>query len=160
MSDFTTLLGLNNCLYLDTAQSMHDFIPDQPIYQWEFTDQDAPVLGVGIPAIPDPGFPMGAVHSSELNYFFPNFDNTTKINGPDLASRSRQLAEKMLDYWTSFARNGFPASDGAPVWSISPNPETTVMRLDPVALGQYNSQVEHRCVFWKALYPEFLGQMR
>ena len=160
MSDFTTLLGLNNCLYLHTAQSIQYVVPSQPIYRWEFTDKNALVLGVGIPATPNPGFPMGAAHSSELNYFFPNFDNTTKVSGPNLGPQSQQLAEKMLNYWTSFARNGFPTSDGAPVWSTSPHPETTVMRLDPVALGQYNSQVEHRCVFWKALYPEFLSPRR
>ena len=44
-----------------------------PVYEFVFGDRAAP------PVTTDPGFEMGAVHSSELPYLFPHFDNTTKL---------------------------------------------------------------------------------
>ena len=163
MSDYNPLIGINNCLYLHTADTIRRFSPGQPVFQWEFADENAPVLGVGIPATPDPGFHIGAAHSTELNYLFPNFSNTSAIDGPELSPASQKLSGLMLDYWTSFARDGVPKTDrkseGPAVWPAAANARM-VLRLEPGNVGFYNADAAHKCGFWRKLFPKELGPVR
>jgi para-nitrobenzyl esterase len=146
MSDYTPGNGLNNCVYLETAQAASAFVK---VYEYEFADRDAP------PVTADPGFEMGAVHSAELPYQFPGFSNTTKLDGPVLAPSSQRLANQMMDYWTSFARTGIPKAADAPPW-ISFSSGADVMRLDPGKVGRFDASGEHHCDFWRKLYPAAL----
>jgi para-nitrobenzyl esterase len=151
MSDYIPTPGINNCMYHFSAGLLSKV---NPVYVFEFADRDAPVLGVGI-APPDPGFKMGAVHSSELNYLFPKLDNTSKINAPDLAPASQKLADQMIGYWSSFIKTGVPVAAGAPKWPRYTGPKS-VLRLEPGKIGTYDAAKEHHCAFWKKLYPEQL----
>lgn len=160
LSDFNPQLGINNCLYLRSSDVILNTYSryNKPIYQFEFADEAAPVCGVGI-ADPCPPFPMGPVHSAELNYLFPNFSNTAKINAPDLAPASQTLANQMVAYWAKFAYTGAPEVTGLPSWpqyagKTQPFGGSSVMLLDPNNVGSYNSDNQHNCsAFWKNQYP-------
>ena len=145
-SDFRPDVGINNCIYLETAKLIRQRVP---VYEFVFADRNAPAVTA------DPGFAMGAVHSSELPYQFPGFDNTTEPAGGHLAPASQKLADQMLAYWTSFARTGKPHAAGAPDWA-SMTSDDRVLKLDPGRLGNFNANAAHKCDFWKRLYPGIL----
>jgi para-nitrobenzyl esterase len=148
MSDFHPTVGLNNCIYLEAAKLIRKRVP---VYELVFGDRDAPEV------TSNPGFEMGAVHSSELPYFFPHFDNTGKVAGPDLKPSSLALAKQMMAYWMSFARTGKPVAKDSPAWpSFKSNAD--VMRFDPGKVGMFDAAAEHKCAFWKTLYPNILTQ--
>jgi para-nitrobenzyl esterase len=154
LSDYNPAVGINNCLYLQTSNVLLNYasrnsLPVIPIYQFEFDDPAAPVCKVGI-AEPCPPYNMGAVHSSELNYLFPNLSNTAAINAPDLAPASQGLANQMVAYWTQFAYTGNPNVAGLPSWPpYAGQQSSTVMLLKPNAVAPYNSDSAHQCTaFW------------
>ena len=154
ISNYNPTIGINNCLYLQTSNVMLNYISrnpgvSAPIYQFEFDDPAAPVCKVGI-AEPCPPYEMGPVHSSELNYLFPNLSNTSAINGPDLAPASQILANQMVSYWAQFAYTGNPNVSGLPTWPLYTGKQTSsVMLLKPEAVAPYDSDDAHQCtVFW------------
>ena len=147
MSDFMPGGGLSNCLFLRTARLASRFVP---VFQYEFADGAAP------PVMPDPGFELGAVHSSELPYFFPRFSNKSVLDGPDLTAPSQQLAEQMVDYWSRFARSGSPGGVGSAGWHRFKT-ATAVLRLQPGALREYDADAAHLCAFWEKMYPDALS---
>ena len=116
-----------------------------------FGDRDAPAVTA------DPGFEMGAVHSSELPYFFPHYDNTSKVAGPDLKPASLVLAKQMTAYWMSFAKSGKPVAKEGPAWPLFKQ-DGDVMRFDPGKVGPFDAGAAHNCGFWKTLYPKLLTQ--
>lgn len=69
----------------------------------------------GYPAADEAG--MHAHHASELPYMWGNLDRTPELwpKIPDTAEEHR-MASAMLDYWTSFARDGQPFAAGEAVW--------------------------------------------
>lgn len=162
LSDYTPQLGINNCLYLHTSDTiLKTRSRSNPIYQFEFDDPDAPVRGVSI-GEPYPPFDMGPVHSSELNYLFPNLSFTSKIDAPDLSPTSQGLANQMVAYWSNFARTGTPNKSGLPQWSSYAGATvayggSSVMLLKPNNVNIYNSDNQHNCsAFWVNQYPNQL----
>ncbi len=147
MSDFTPINGLNNCLFLQTAKFNSAYAPT---YEYGFEDEAAPP-----PIAKAPDFIMGAVHSAELPYQFPNFSNTTKVDAPALPPASAELGKRMVQLWMSFANTGKPTAEGIPAWPAYHAP-TDVLRLDPNNISLFNASVEHQCHFWQGLYPNLL----
>jgi len=70
----------------------------------------------GYPAADEAG--LHGFHASELPFVFGTFDATPphwpKV--PDSESE-RKLSDAMIDYWTSFAKNGTPVAKDAPAWA-------------------------------------------
>jgi para-nitrobenzyl esterase len=145
-SDFVPGGPLSNCLMLQTARLAARYVP---VFEYEFTDADAP------PVMADPGFPMGAVHSAELAYFFPHISYNQRIDGPDVPAGSRALSDRMIDYWSAFAHAGRPSVRGLPTWPRY-RAAGDVMRLDPASSGPFDAPAAHHCGFWQSLYPELL----
>ena len=151
-SDYTPVVGLSHCRYLRTADA---FSAIMPLYQWEFADPDARVLGVGIARGEDPKMALGAVHSSALNYFFPNLSNTSAIDAPDLSSQSQFMANQMVQVWANFVKTGSPQTSSLENWprfnlAIS---DLNVMRFIPNQISVVDAQENHRCNFWRGLDP-------
>jgi para-nitrobenzyl esterase len=154
LSDYNPFVGINNCLYLQTATTL---ARRTTVYEFEFSDPNALVVGVGI-ARPDPGFPLGAVHSSALNYLFPHMSNTAKINAPDLPATSERLSDDMVALSAGFAGRGAPSAPGLPAWPRFA-PGATVMRLEPGRTGVFDASQAHQCRFWQSLYPDALDAL-
>jgi para-nitrobenzyl esterase len=146
-SDYSPLVALNNCDYLETANLGSAYTP---VYQYEFADATAPEV------TPNPGFEMGAVHSAELPYQFPGFSNTTKLDGPALSAPSQRLADQMMAYWTSFARTGTPQASLLPAWTPFKS-ANQVMRFAPDNVWNFDAGAAHHCAFWQGLYPDRLS---
>jgi para-nitrobenzyl esterase len=83
---------------------------------------------------------LHAFHASELPFVFGTFDGTPPRwpRVPE-APAERALSDAMIDYWTSFARDGRPIAAKAPAWPAygaaeaylhftdTPHPETRLM---------------------------------
>ncbi len=157
LSDYNPRMGINNCVYLQTSNVLLSYMArnkvNTPLYQFEFADPAAPVCKVGI-AEPCPSFQMGAVHSSELNYMFPNLSNTAAINAPDLSTASQALSNQMIAYWSQFAYTGNPNKAGLPNWPVYAGANTaSVMLLNPGSVGPVNADAVHQCTaFWAKHY--------
>ena len=148
-SNYNELVGINNCGYLQTAALLAS--KGVIVHEFEFADPAAPVLGIGINRLPDPGMPLGAVHSSDLNYLFPYFSNTSSIDGYYLKPSSQKLAKTMQDYFVNFAHKAKPFAKGAPVWPVYQG-NSSVMLLKPGSVKNYNAAAAHQCEFWKSLF--------
>jgi len=155
ISHYHPQVGINNCLYLNTATQLVRRI-GLPLYSFEFADPNALVLGVGIAATPDPKMALGAVHSSGLNYLFPHLSNTNRIDGPDLLSPSQPLAEQMQQMVASFAARGVPSGTGLPAWPVFTKGRS-VMRLMPGQSAIDDAGAHHDCSFWRELFPKELS---
>lgn len=153
VSDYNPAVGLNNCLYLRTAAAL---VRHTTVHEFEFTDPNAPVLGVGIPAKPDPKMKFGAAHSAGLNYLFPKLSNTSLINAPDLPAASQKLSTQMLGLWSSFVKTGTPQHKGVATWPPFSG-GATVMRLAPGKVGLFDAGMAHKCDFWRSQYPDVLA---
>lgn len=125
-----------------TLQSSQLFAAQAPVFAYEFADPAPPLL------LPDPGFPQGAYHSSEIPYLFDFVGSTAEdtLNSEQLA-----LTEAMIAYWANFAHTGdpngadlppwgqFDAASGAPVLSLAPGEG---------GIAPFDFDAEHRCGFW------------
>ncbi|MFI8388938.1 carboxylesterase/lipase family protein [Streptomyces sp. NPDC085540] len=113
-----------------------------PVYAYRFSDRSAPDF-TGLAQPPD--LPYGASHGFELPYLF----TIAPLTGPQ-----RQLADRMTDYWTAFARTGVPAAPGAPRWP-SDRTSASALSLAPGAGGirTVDARAEHHCALWDARWP-------
>lgn len=112
-----------------------------PIYAYEFNDPNS----YGFTGV------KGAVHTSELPYLFPNWNNVAPPTGKGLVPASQALSSTMLGYWRNFVTNGNPNGTGLPNWPAY-KLDTDVLQLAPSAV-EIGTDVgaEHKCAFWNSL---------
>jgi para-nitrobenzyl esterase len=84
-----------------------------------------------------PPFPEGSVHErwgashfAELWYMFDHLDQ----HAWRWSAADRQLARRMSDYWTNFAKRGDPNGDGLPLWPPFDGAETILHLSDSVVV--------------------------
>ncbi len=120
---------------------------DMNTFQYWFRDEDAPYTLVPPQFIQ---FEMGASHASEIPYvLYPEQLMRDRHTGN--AQQLDTLAQEMVDYWTTFARNGDPnTADGvAAAWPQLASGQ--LMQLDvPGAAAVASSAFAdyHRCGYW------------
>ncbi|GAB3822232.1 carboxylesterase/lipase family protein [Kribbella italica] len=112
-----------------------------PTYGYEFADRTAPTY---TPFFND--LPPGASHAAELAYLF-----GLRSGGPydglapvELSTAQRRLGDRMIGYWTSFARSG--RAD----WPRYTTRTPYVTALTPRGEHRIDAATTHHCSFWEA----------
>ena len=127
--------GYFACPSIDTATLLAPHVPTY-LYQFNYPDSEFP--------IPTPAsFPLGAFHSSEIQFVFgfPARDPFT----PEQSELSRQ----MMGYWTRFSASGEPNAGGAPDWPVL-DADGRYLAFDrDLAVGAHAKSDE--CSFWRDL---------
>jgi para-nitrobenzyl esterase len=67
----------------------------------------------------------GPAHGSEISFVFGNFTKGMPATGEDNA-----VSEKLISYWTNFAKYGNPNGKGLPEWPAFTNAHQQAMELD------------------------------
>ena len=109
-----------------------------PLYGFEFADP-APPPGQR------EGFPLGAYHTSDVQYLF----GYTPFQGP-FTPEQAALSAEMIRYWAAFAATGDPTVSGAPRWPRFRNATRKVLELRPEGSRTIRSFARfHECRLWK-----------
>ena len=129
------------CPALTIDQSVSHFVPT---FAYEFNDENAPEN-----FLPPVSFPYGAAHASEIQYLM---DLPAAAFPGTLSVPQQQLATIMKEYWTNFAKRGFPSSSGTPPWPFFSNLTQKMQSLVPPApQTETDFANTHNCAFWTAL---------
>ena len=122
------------------------------VYAYWFTDQDAPINPTyvelaGLAGLLDFGeWAVGASHSFEIQYIF-----GTVQTHPDVTPAQRNLSDRMITYWTNFAKNGDPGEG----WTVYN--ETNIRDLNPAGDSDVTAAgfdgAHHCTAFWAVPFP-------
>jgi para-nitrobenzyl esterase len=116
-------------------------------YAYEFSDPSPP-NDFGIKFT----FPLGAAHSTELQYVFgkiPLLDKTPPFTPAQFA-----LSAQMMGYWTRFAAGGNPNGGKRPAWPAFGTGQPRIQELVPSATAPETAaafSAAHRCAFWATI---------
>jgi para-nitrobenzyl esterase len=128
------------CPALTIDQTVSNFVPT---FAYEFNDENAPEN-----FLPPVSFPYGAAHASEIQYLM---DLPTAAFPGTLSAQQQQLATTMKNYWTNFAKRGFPSSFGTPFWLHFSNVTQQMQSLvPPRPQTETTFAASHKCAFWAA----------
>jgi para-nitrobenzyl esterase len=117
-------------------------------YQYEFADPRPPMLF--LPDTPShPAGTWGAYHASELQYLF---KVTPSIPSPvPMTAGQMKLSDRMIGFWTRFAKTGNPNADSRSVWPPYVGATDNALLLQPGPGGvsvTADFAARHHCVFW------------
>jgi para-nitrobenzyl esterase len=125
-----------------------------PTFAYEFNDPNPPQN-----FLPPVSFPYGASHASEIQYIFPTANPSGfGLNLPQtpLDANQQKLSDRMVGYWTEFARSGNPNGIGLvfgqPLWPrFNRNQQAMQSFVPPTSTTETNFATVHQCDFWDAL---------
>ncbi|MGI4815505.1 MAG: carboxylesterase/lipase family protein [Janthinobacterium lividum] len=111
-----------------------------PTYAYEFADRTAPAYMV--PA----SFSIGAGHTLELQYLFPQYHGGQGTPHP-LSAAQQKLSDTMVGYWTTF----WKARHGKGPWQQFDAARDNYLSLQlphPQIMAAGDFAQEHKCGFW------------
>jgi para-nitrobenzyl esterase len=103
-----------------------------PVFAYEFAEPDAAKIG---------DFPSGAYHGVDIPYFFDS-SSPGPWTPPTPTGTRKALADKLIGYWTQFARTANPGPDW-PKYRYGTAISFTADRIGPVDVAR-----EPHCEFW------------
>ena len=124
------------------------------VYAYEFSDPNPPD-DFNLTTLT---FPLGAAHSTELQYVFQRIPLLDTV--PPFSKAQRALSNQMIAYWTRFAATGSPdhglsgGSGRAPYWPRFSATRPDVQELVPGASAPESSAqftAAHKCAFWAGI---------
>ncbi|MGA2456605.1 MAG: carboxylesterase family protein [Terriglobales bacterium] len=136
--------GIFSCPARNADQLLSKFVTT---YAYEFNDENAPPPQSAFGGLLT--FPLGAYHTSELQYLFKGV-NFFGIPAAPLLPKQVRLSNAMVSYWTQFAKTGDPNSSGEPVWSpYSTSTDEFQSFIPPTPVVESNFASGHQCTtFW------------
>jgi para-nitrobenzyl esterase len=121
-----------------------------PTFAYEFNDEKAPQN-----FLPPVSFPYGASHASEIQYIFPTANPSglgLNLAQTPLDTNQQKLSDRMVGYWTEFAKNGDPNGSGQPLWPRFRRDHQLFLSFVPrTPTTETNFETAHQCDFWDTL---------
>jgi para-nitrobenzyl esterase len=119
-------------------------------FAYEFSDEKAPEN-----YLPPISFPYGAAHTTEIQYIFPVANPTglgLNLATTPLDSEQEKLSDRMVGYWTEFAKSSNPNGRGQPFWPRFHRDRQVMLSLvEPSPTAETNFATAHQCDFWDTL---------
>src|SRR5690606_35798660 len=106
---------------------VHRATGNAPVYRYSF-DRKIPVPpDLTINGKPATAEDVGARHAGEIEYVFGQLDTVPKVTWTDA---DRRLSDRMMTYWSNFAKAGDPNGSGLPEWPAYDPATPRVLHLD------------------------------
>jgi para-nitrobenzyl esterase len=107
-----------------------------PVYAYEYAQ----------PAGDFNGFPLGATHSADLRYLLDTEYQGGQPPAP-FTPEERAFAERLIGYWTAFARTGNPGAH----WPAYRRGSSTALSIAIAHTGPVNLAETHHCDLWQTV---------
>jgi para-nitrobenzyl esterase len=121
-----------------------DFTQRSQVYGYEFSDPNPPNdFFIHF------SFPLGAAHSTELQYVFQRIPLLDTL--PPFTRAQLRLSDLIIGYWSQFAATGNPNGGLRPRWPRFAGTSPRLQELIPGATASVPSSrfaAFHRCAFW------------
>ena len=130
--------ALFSCRALKAGELLSAFVP---VYQYEFNDPHAPNV-----FLPNPPFPFGAYHGSEIQYVF----GTMGTRSGSATPQQQSLSKEMMAYWINFISSGEPG--GNPRWERFRADDPRILSLSPDGIRyETGFSAAHHCDLWSSM---------